>query len=189
MSMLKFPRLQSLVEDMNKNHVDKDRFGFQYKYHFDVIVSIVHNGYDLLIGIHEINYGLVVHVSPNFVAELTGDDYYSLCTNLNLSYQKDNFSSSVFLKLLSSKIPEKYSGYKHNYKNMFPFLKYQQVDESEKKYFVGWNDHAKDHRQARNFSKTEFYLGKAVADYCRDHNISSLWTKYPSEEEHYTDPW
>ena len=109
MSMLKFPRLQSLVEDMNKNHVDKDRFGFQYKYHFDVIVSIVHNGYDLLIGIHEINYGLVVHVSPNFVAELTGDDYYSLCTNLNLSYQKDNFSSSVFLKLLSSKIPESFS--------------------------------------------------------------------------------
>ena len=50
------------------------------------------------------------------------------------------------------------------------------ADEPDKTVFVGWNDHKLDKRVARNFGKTELFLGKKVADFCRCNNISSLWT-------------
>lgn len=52
----------------------------------------------------------------------------------------------------------------------------------DKIYFCGWNDHQKDGRQARNFDKTEYFLGKKVAEYCRENNISSLWSDIPRDE-------
>lgn len=189
MSKLTFGKLKLLVTDMKKNHVDKDRFSFVYNLKFDVIVAIVNDGYELLVGLHTVNYGFLVKVNQYFVAELKDEDYYNLCHYLNLSYQNGGFTSNVFLKLLSSKIPENYSGYKHSYKNMIPFLKCKPVDESQKIYFKGWNDHIKDQNEAKNFSKTEFYLGKEVADYCRKNNISSIWTHIATDEITYYAPW
>ena len=186
MSKLTFSNLKLLVKDMKNHNVSKDRFSFTYKLKFDVIVAIVETGYELLIGLHTVNFGFVVKVNEHFVAELKDPDYYSLCKYLQLSNKKQGFNSNVFLNLLSSKIPQKYSGYKYTYKDMIPFAKCKQIDESEKIYFKGWNDHAKD---ARNFEKTEFYFGKEIADYCRKNNISSLWTSVPSEENTYYFPW
>lgn len=189
MSYLTFSKLKSLITDMKENHVDKDRFSFVYKVRFDVIVAIVSDGYELLIGLHSINKGLLIKVSPNYVAELKEDDYFNLRDWLNLSYKNDGFTSNVFLSLLSSKIPEKYSGYKYSYEDMIPYLKCKPVDESEKKYFKGWNDHIKDHKEAHNFDKTEFYFGKKIADYCRQNNISSIWTNKANEKNMYYNPW
>ena len=106
MSKLTFTTLKNLVNQMKENNVDKDKFSFVYKVKFDVIVAIVHEGYELLVGLHTVNYGFVVKVNQNFVAELKEDDYYNLCKYLNLSFRNDGFTSNVFLKLLSSKIPD-----------------------------------------------------------------------------------
>ena len=62
-------------------------------------------------------------------------------------------------------------------------------DDEDKIYFCGWNDHKADKRKAHNFDKTEFYLGKKVADYCRANNISSLWSDIPRDERRLTNPW
>lgn len=189
MSKLTLPSLKSLTKDMEYNNVDKDKFSFNYKIRFDVIVSIVDDGFELLIGLHTINKGLLIKVSPDYVAEFNDEDYYNLCHWLNLSYKNEGFTSNMFLKLLSSKIPEKYSGYKYSYEDMIPYLKCKSIDEAEKKYFKGWNDHIKDHNKAHNFEKTEFYFGKKIADYCRENNISSLWTHINNEKILYHNPW
>ena len=189
MSKLKLLKLKSLTEDIKYNHVDKDKFSFNYKVRFDVVVSIVNDGFELLIGLHSINKGLLIKVSSDYVAELRADDYFNLCHWLNLSYKNGGFTSNMFLNLLSSKMPDKYSGYKFSYEDMVPYLKCKPVDEAEKIYFKGWNDHIKDHNKARNFEKTEFYFGKEIADYCRKNNISSLWTHIASEKKLYYNPW
>lgn len=189
MSKLTLKNLKTLVKDIEEHNVNKDKFSFTYKLKFDVIIAIVETGYELLIGLHDVNFGFVVKVNKRFVTELKSSDYFALCDHLNLSNEKQGFNSNVFLNLLSSKIPLKYSGYKYTYKDMIPFLKCKPVDEAEKIYFKGWNDHTKDNRQARNFDKTEFYFGKEVADYCRKNNISSLWTNIPAEENIYFSPW
>ena len=98
MSKLTFTTLKNLVNQMKENNVDKDKFSFVYKVKFDVIVAIVHEGYELLVGLHTVNYGFVVKVNQNFVAELKEDDYYNLCKYLNLSFRNDGFTSNVFLK-------------------------------------------------------------------------------------------
>ena len=62
-------------------------------------------------------------------------------------------------------------------------------DEPWKIYFKGWNNHVLDKKTARNFDKTEKLLGKRVADYCREHNISSMWSDKTSEKKKVTYPW
>ena len=46
-----------------------------------------------------------------------------------------------------------------------------------------------DKKTARNFDKTEKLLGKRVADYCREHNISSIWSDKTNEKKKVTYPW
>lgn len=62
-------------------------------------------------------------------------------------------------------------------------------DEQWKIYFKGWNNHVLDKKTARNFDKTEKLLGKRVADYCKEHNISSIWFDKTSEKKKVTYPW
>lgn len=172
------------------HHADKEHFNFTYNRKcFDCILSISHVGYELLVAIHSINIGILIKINNRFVAELTDEQYYKLCDALDLSYSKGGFSSHVFLTLLSSHIPTHYSGFTYTYEQMRSYLICRHVDEAEKIYFKGWNDHVKDKRSARNFSKTEFYFGKEVADYCRCNNISSLWTDVECDEVRLTKPW
>ncbi len=190
-SKLRLNNLEYLADDMLKHDVDKTKFAFTYaKIDVDVIVAIMSSGYELLISVRAKKpEAFVIYVDKWFVAELVSDDYFRLCAALNLNYKNDGFSSSVFLKLLSLKIPKQYSGEKCIYKDLVPFVSLRNVEESDKVYFKGWNDHIKDGRKARNFDKTEFFFGKIVADYCRKHNISSMWTDRPNEEDVYRNPW
>ena len=191
MNYLTLTHLRTLISDMIANGVDKHKFSFTYaKVQFDVIVAIVNDGYELLVGIRSGNgYAMIIKVNKRFVAEFTNDHYSTLRAALKLTYRGDGFSSAMFLDLLSSKIPERYSGEKCTYKDMIPFAKLRNVEEYEKVYFKGWNDHIKDGRQARNFDKTKFFFGDIVAGYCEKHNISSMWTDKPNEENLYCDPW
>lgn len=193
-SKLKFPNLGLLVPDMELKKVDRERFTFIYNGQtIDCIFSFVGKAYESLVGIHDLNYGFVAEVYKNvrceYVAVIDDEIYIGFCKALNLSYKADGFNSNTLLTLLSKHIPTKSSGTKIRYDEMRRFLPYRAVDESEKIYFKGWNDHVKDGRVARNFDKTEFYLGKEVADYCRRNNISSLWTADSSEEVKVTNPW
>ena len=49
------------------------------------------------------------------------------------------------------------------------------INEPDRTVFYRWMPQSDTGRTARNYEKTEFYFGKNVADYCREHNISSQW--------------
>lgn len=179
-----------LAYDMKFNHIDKEHYTFTYNgFAFDVIFSIVENGYEILAAIHLYNWGCVLYVDENFSTEVRDEIYYPLRRLLGLNWNEHHFNSSAFLSLLSKNAPSKSSKKGVGYKQLYKFIRYRPVDESKKCYFKGWNDHTKDGNTAHNFDKTEFFLGKSVADYCRLHNISSIWTDRPREEEKVTLPW
>ena len=117
------------------------------------------------------------------------NDYYSLCKILKLNWNNDHFNSFLFLRLLSEKAPAISSKQGVDYRYLQKYLSYRNVDEKEKIYFCGWNDHITDKRKAHNFDKTEFYFGPSVANYCRRNNISSLWTADKYRIIRYSNPW
>lgn len=193
MSKLTYYNLEKLIPSMKSLDIDKEHFSFTYaKHRIDCIFAFTNEKYELLVGIHTINYGFVVQIEKNkngkYIAEINEDIYRSFCNALHLSYQNDSFSTNTLLNLLSKNIPTTSAGIKIPYETMRNYIKCRPVDESEKIYFKGWNDHIKDGNTAHNFDKTEFYFGKKVADYCRKNNISSLWTRINNEKVNYHDP-
>ncbi len=187
---MRCPNFAPLAEDMKTKGIDKERYNFDYNgFHFDVVFSIVSEGYEILVAIHTHNWGCVLNMNKYFYVDMNDDDYFALSNLLNLNWKNNQFNSAVFLKLLSDRAPQVSSGIHIDYRELRQFLQYRHVDDADKIYFCGWNDHKIDNRIARNFDKTEFYLGKTVADYCRKNNISSLWTDIPRDERNVTAPW
>lgn len=180
---MRCPAFESLIKDMKKNEIDKEHYSFVYNgFQFDTILSIVTGGYEILVAIHTHNWGCVLKMDDDFIVDMPDNKYFELCRILKLNYAEDGFNSSKFLKMLSEKAPKHSNRQGVEYTDLRAYLPYRNVDEAERIYFCGWNDHTRDHRRARNFNKTEFYFGKKVADYCREHNISSLWTDNPRNE-------
>ena len=193
-SKLTFPNISDLVPTMRMSAVDKEHFSFPYaRQTIDCILSLCEKGCELLVGVHMLNFGFVVPIMRNkrglYIGELSDNDYNAFCRALGLTFRGDGFSSNTLLKLLSSNIPVKSTGQRVSYEEMRRFVKCRHVDEADKIYFKGWNDHKADGKIARNFDKTEFYCGKEVADYCRANNISSIWTDIKSDELTYKVPW
>lgn len=179
-----------LIDDMKLNNIDKEHYFFDYNnFRFDVILSITHQGYEILVAVHTHNWGCVLNMNKYYNIEISNEVYFSLCKLLNLNWSKNHFSSAAFLQLLSKNSPSKSKCIGVNYLTLRDYLPYRRVDETDKIYFSGWNDHKKDKRKARNFDKTEFFFGKSVADYCRKNNISSLWSDTPRNAVKVINPW
>lgn len=187
---MKCSKFEPLIIDMKSKNIEKEHYHFNFNnFRFDVILSIANIGYEILVAIHDSNWGCVLKMNSSFFVEVPDDAYFKLCKVLQLNWNKDHFSSAVFLQLLSDNSPRKSNCQGVDYKELIAYLPYRHVDEESKIYFCGWNDHQRDNKNARNFDKTEFYFGKSVADYCRKNNISSMWSDIPREEKIVTKPW
>lgn len=183
-------QFESLINDMKENSIDKEHYHFDFNnFRFDVILSIVQKGYEILIAIHTQNWGCVLNMSENYIIEVPDEVYFSLRKLLHLDWNTNHFNSIAFLQLLSKNAPRHSNCQGVDYAELRQYLPYRHVDDIDKKYFCGWNDHQKDKRKAHNFDKTEFFFGKSVADYCRKNNISSLWSDIPRDERSLTNPW
>lgn len=179
-----------LINDMKANNIEKEHYYFDFNnFRFDVILSIVHNGYELLVAIHTENWGCVLNMDNNYRIEVLDDVYFTLRNILKLDWNTNHFNSAAFLRLLSERSPQHSNCQSVLYDELWNYLPYRHVEEEDKIYFCGWNDHIKDKRKAHNFDKTEFYFGKKIADYCRKNNISSRWTDIPRDERNITNPW
>jgi hypothetical protein len=170
MTSFNFNTYRALVKNMVAHDIEKEHFAFQHaKLTFDVIFAITSSGY-------------------NFNTTFDDQTYYALRHVLELNTSNSSLSSFAFLRLLSAHAPKQSKCVIVLVSELRFFAKSNNIDESEKIYFKGWNPHTSDKRQARNFDKTEFYFGKKIADYCRMHNISSIWTSNPQEEHEYINP-
>lgn len=175
----KFNRLIPLYKDMRKNNVSIEQFYITYaNVKFDIIIDIDSTPFQMMIGVIDKNFAFVLDIKNGFITEIPDNIYYELCKVLCLNYSKDHFSSFAFLSLINRRIPSYSSKEIVNPDHLLPFRKYtsNNIEDTLKTRFIGWNDHIKDKRIAHNFAKTELYFGKTVANYCRTHNISSLWS-------------
>lgn len=126
-----------------------------------------------------------------FVVDTSTINFSLLCRVLKLNYTNDHFNSSLFLNIIDSHIPQESNGQFVQPSHLVPFG-FDRLNKSDKEegfLFCGWLRHdGLNNGHARNFLKTELFLGKDVADYCRAHDISSKWTNNPDLETKYTKP-
>ena len=154
---------------------------------FEVIFLIDRTPFELLVGAKGYQLAFILKVQKGFKTELPDHIYHEICKILNLKYSKDHFSSAKFLSILDENAPTQCS--RHQVQpHEVAFYKREEIPESEKIYFCGWNDHQADGRIARNFEKTRELLGEAVADFCEKNNISSMWSAVPHDRKNYTFP-
>lgn len=179
-----FYKLKPLCSDMRRNNKSIEQFYVTYaNTKFDIVIDIDSQPFQMMIGVVDKNMAFVLDIHIGFKTEIPEDIYFKLCSILDLNYKDDHFSSFAFLSFVDKHIPNKSKKEIVNPDHLLPFRKHtcSDKDENLKTRFKGWNDHTKDKKQARNFEKTELFFGKTVADYCRAHNISSLWT-YPDDD-------
>lgn len=169
---------------MKKNHIEKEHFSFRFKKHtFDAIFSICGEKYELLLAIHAVNWGCLIPMESDFSAAIDMSKFQQLKQVLKLNPANSSLTPCNFLFLVSRNVPSTSSLKGVSVSELRQYVQYRSVDEQNKIYFRDWNDHVKDGRKARNFDKTEFFFGYSVAEYCRKHNVSSLWTDVPKEEQ------
>lgn len=187
---MKLYNLKSFYVDMLRNKKKQETFSFIYgKIKFEVIFLIDRNPFEMLIGAIGQPLAFILKIHPGFNIELIPNDkFFKLCKILNLIYGKQRFTSWMFLDHLNTNIPN------HITKDIvqphaIARYKSNSIPDNEKIYFIGWNNHLKDKRFARNFEKTKLLMGDDVADYCMRRNISSMWSSMPRESINYFTPW
>ena len=139
---MRLSKLKQLTDNMKENNLDKEHYTFVYNnFFFDVILSIVSNGYEILVAIHTENWGCVLNMDHFFNVEMSDNDYYTLRDILHLNWNDNHFGSRTFLQLLSDHAPTQSNLNGVTPVEMRRYLPYRQVEESLKIYFCGWNDH------------------------------------------------
>ena len=171
--------LSSLIKDMARNQQDMEQFTVSYNnIAFDIVLDIGSTPFELMVGAVHHNWASVMEMHKGYEVEMPDKDYYALLRILNVKPNESHITSSKFLFYIASKAPTHCSNMiiQPTHITRFRAIHIKDADEPEKTVFKGWNNHVKDHKTAHNFEKTELLLGKRCADYCRAHNISSLWT-------------
>lgn len=173
---------------MKKAEKDFEKYTFEFaKTTFEVIFDVGSNPPQLLVGTINKNWATVIDidVENDFWAEMNPDDFFALRNVLFLNYVDGSFRSVNFLYRIGENAPKTQSNRRVKPSELIQYRasKIKKSDEPEKTVFKGWNDHILDGKTARNFDKTEKFLGKRVADFCRENNISSIWTTPDLEKE------
>lgn len=178
--------LSAFIKSMREQKLDLSEFVFSYnKINFDVIMDISTIPFQMLLGAQSINFAIVLNVEQGFSIDFPDEAFYELCNKLHLIPGKETFTSFLFLSYISRRVPTTSNTSVVQPSHILPFRKHliNKNDEADKTVFIGWNDHKRDKRKARNFDKTELFFGKQVADFCRKNNISSIWGIAAKEKE------
>lgn len=177
--MAHFPAFRQLIDDMLKKNSDREHFRVVYaEIRFDVIISLDVHPYEILIGGQGINWACTMTISDDLEISMPDRDFYALRNALNLQNNgTQKFGSYIFLKFISEHAPKTCSENPVQPEVMQQWYprRMELIDPEQRTIFFRWVDQNASGRTAHNFEKTEVYFGKNVADYCREHNITSQW--------------
>lgn len=191
---MKMYNLLPLYHAMQQQKRTVEGFDFKLKgLTLDVVFAIDTQPFMLLIGIKTYNFFFTVPVYRGFWVEPLEDHiFYALRRLLNFSKKGEKFTSLKFLAEVNHYAPSHCSKIPlqpHHLYAMLPQEQREKVEESDKIYFLGWNYHRTDGRKARNFEKTRIMTGsQQIADFCRAHNISSMWSANPNDAKAFVNP-
>lgn len=178
--IFQFYHLGPLCRSIRLNHKSMERFLISFNnVTFDCILNLDNQPFELMIGAIKHNFACIMHVMKGYQVELSELNYFELCKILNLTYSEDHFSSAKFMRFLDSHLPSEATPGLVDPSIVAYFRKdrLSKSDREEGFYFCGWLPHqGLNNGHAKNFDKTEALLGKIVADFCREHDISSKWT-------------
>ncbi len=191
---MRMTQLSTLYYAMKRENRTMEQFRFKLKQTcFDIIFVIDTVPFQLLVGIKTYNFFFTVPVDYGFkVGAIDDGTFYALRSLLNFSKTGEKFTSLRFLKEVDNHAPSNVARrpvQPHELFAMMPPEKRRKVEEADKIYFVRWDYHLNDGRKARNFEKTLLMTGsQEIADFCRAHNISSVWTDRAEEGRAFTPP-
>lgn len=179
--MAHFPSIIPWIRDMERNSADRDHFYTIYAtIRFDILICLDTKPYEILIGASGLNWACTLIISEDFEMQMNDDDFYDLRNLLNPYLRHEGnqkFGSYLFLRFICQHAPTKYTK-----KMVSPSAvrtcspkRANDINERDRTVFYRWMPQSDTGRNAKNFEKTEYYFGKRVADYCREHNISSQW--------------
>lgn len=163
-----------------------DRYKFRHRHgaaEFDVIFFTDSAPYLLLFGVRgqALAFEFLVHPGYQVDPMLPNEKFRALCRVLGLTFDPNNrFSTKAFLVEFSSRIPtEATNDGRVTYRDLTPYRR--DVDEADKKYFVGWRNHKGQGTDVtdKNLEKTRLLLGEDAHKTCKTRRISSVWTNNP----------
>ena len=190
--MFTFKNLHKLVFSMKCHRKTIEQFYFKFNnVEFDCILDIGVRPFELMLGVKSYNFACVLKIERGYRTELPSDKYFELCKILHLTYKDNLFSSPFFLRQIDIHIPEECTDNLVNPSHLVPFRKdkLSNSDKADGFIFCGWLAHkGKNNGHARNFEKTEFLLGKDIANFCRINDISSKWTNDEKDSSRITKP-
>ena len=177
--MAHFPAFRPLLDDMQRTGSDREHFTVVYAaVMFDVIISTDITPNEILIGGQGINWACIMGISETLEIFMQDKDFYALRDLLNLQGNGiEKFGSNIFLRYISEHAPNHCARNPVQPQIMQRYFndRANKINPTGRTVFYRWRDQSKQGKNAHNFAKTEFYFGKRVSDYCRNHNISSQW--------------
>ncbi|WP_303752900.1 DUF6037 family protein [Bacillus velezensis] len=186
---MKLDGLEILHQNMKENNLERVKFDFRKNGKlFKVIFLADIEPYKLLIGIRSELFCISVSVSTDYdiKTSIERDQYKALVEILGLQYDPNNpFKPKYFFDELNIQIPERVNVNSRVAIHEIAELNRPSYEDGEKIYFKGWKDNNIKGEKVRNLQKTKECLGEEAYQMCKEHNISSVWTKHKTESKEF----
>lgn len=189
----KLYNLKPLYRSMQSKNKSLEQFDITFNgVAFDCIIDIGTTPFELMIGANGFSFACILYIHRGYITEMSNSDYVNLCKVLQLNWNKNHFSSSVFLNYLDKHIPAVCTPIPVPTEKITPFRASRLTDKerTEGYIFAGWLTHkGKNNGHVRNINKTRLLLGSTVAAYCERNDISSKWTTNENMRQKLIFPW
>lgn len=176
---------------MKSQQIDRYKFEFIFQnVNFDVLYFIDELPHILAFGIKQHNYYFELPVNKGFEIKPFLEKYNEFCKIMGFQYNPNSpFKPFIFFEQFDKQIPLK-AITKNIPKPSQIALYRNKVEEADKIYFVKWRDNKKAGHQVsdENLEKTRKLLSYQAYCMCKEKNISSCWSAFPSDEKTFTLP-
>lgn len=183
----KFRNMGPLCSSMARSKKDMEQFQVTINgVIFDCIINIGSQPFELMVGTINYKFSCILHIKRGYVTELSDTDYFRICDILDLHYSINHFTSSKFLEHIDNGLPQRATNRTVKPQDVARY-KADILSISERKegyIFCDWLRHeGQNNGHARNIEKTRLLLGNRIANFCKEHDISSKWTTDETKEQ------
>lgn len=182
---MKLPALELLHRRMRAEGIDRTAFSYRNNLALiDIVFITDETPFALLFGVRGPRpYSFELPVRPGYRVPLLFDAHLRpLMDALGVKPNPASpFKTSLFLQDLNAHVPATPQSRDMPTELLASRVAAANVEEADRKYFIGWMPHRVNSVSAENLEKTRRILGLATAQRCERSNISSKWSADPKE--------
>lgn len=178
---MRLTNIESLYKEMLNNNLTRQQFDFEYNgVVADVFFFIDQNPFILAFGIKLTQAYFELEMKSGFEIKTSfSNEIYNLIIHeFHIQYDPTHkYHPFDFLNIVNSKIPQHIKG-THTVEPCDVAIYHRDVEEANRKYFVGFVNHSGNGRHVRrkNLEKTWKFMGYEAYQRCLQENISTKWT-------------